>query len=69
MLGAIKNKGFLLTYWLVSAASVGLLLFGGPRGWLGPSGSRGKVTKQSNKDTVRSRGPTFIWAGGYHGGK
>ncbi|MCA9720159.1 MAG: hypothetical protein H6713_25075 [Myxococcales bacterium] len=69
MLGAIKFKGFLLTYWLVAGASLALLLLGGPRGWLGPGGSRGKVTKQSNKDTVRSRGPTFIWAGGYHGGK
>jgi len=63
-----------IAYWVVSAGSLGLLLFEAPAGALLTSEpERGKVTMQPGPNggpTVRGGGPTFIWlGGGYQGGK
>jgi len=67
-----------IAYWVVSAGSLGLLLFEAPTGsLLTMAPERGKVTAsqpspgsaQGTSPTVRG-GPAFIWlGGGYHGGK
>ncbi len=64
----------LALYTLLSAASLGLLLFEAPRGGLLTSApERGKVGKadpRTGGPTVRGVGPAFIYlGGGYHGGK
>ena len=64
-----------LAYWIVSAGSIGLLMFEAPSGsLLTAAPERGKVTLDKsgkNKGTTTVRGgPAFIWlGGGYHGGK
>ncbi|MCX4243579.1 hypothetical protein [Paraliomyxa miuraensis] len=65
-----------IAYWVVSAGSLGLLMFEAPSGsMLTTSPERGKVTSQpsapgSGGSTVRGHRSTFIWlGGGYHGGK
>jgi hypothetical protein len=57
-----------IVYWALSAGSLGLLAFEGPRGALLTSTpERGQVSKDGQ--SVRGR-PVFIWAGGgYQGGK
>jgi hypothetical protein len=66
-----------IAYWVVSAGSLGLLLFEAPSGaLLSTEPERGKVTMTqpgpggaNASPTVRG-GPTFIWlGGGYQGGK
>ncbi len=65
-----------IVYWVVSAASIGLLAFEAPSGALLTSApERGKVTLSNTPQgpagtrTVRG-GPSFIWlGGGYQGGK
>ncbi len=64
-----------IAYWIVSASSLGVLMFEAPSGSLLTSApERGKVTLSKpkaggGKPTVRG-GPMFIWlGGGYHGGK
>lgn len=63
-----------IAYWVVSAGSLGVLLFEAPSGaLLTTAPERGKVTASPTQGkgspTVRG-GPTFIWlGGGYHGGK
>ena len=66
---------FKIAYFVLSASTVGLLVYEAPSGALLTSTpERGKVTlSKTDKDpsgrTVRG-GPTFIWlGGGYHGGK
>lgn len=65
---------FKIAYFVLSASTLGLLVFEAPSGSLLTSApERGKVTlskdgKQQGR-TVRS-GPAFVWlGGGYHGGK
>ncbi|MCH9684626.1 MAG: hypothetical protein K0V04_24535 [Deltaproteobacteria bacterium] len=67
---------FKIAYILVSASSMGLLLFEAPSGALLTSTpERGKVqisqpVKGSGKNPTVRGGPGFIWlGGGYHGGK
>lgn len=68
---AVRHKKLLYSYWAMSALALAFLAFAGPRGWLlTPAGARGKAERRAQIDTVRSRGPVFVWAGGgYHGGK
>ena len=58
-------------YILLSAASLGLMLFEAPSGdLLTSTPERGKVERKINpnaKTTVRA--PMFVFLGGYHGGK
>ena len=60
-----------VVYWVLSVASLGLLLFEAPSGSLLTfSPERGKVTTDPKGKTVRGGRPAFIWlGGGYHGGK
>jgi hypothetical protein len=63
-----------IAYWVVSAGSLGLLLFEAPSGaLLTTEPERGKVTLSQHEPggpTVRGGGGTFIWlGGGYQGGK
>lgn len=65
-----------IAYWVVSASSLGVLMFEAPSGsMLTTAPERGKVTSQPSKGssggpTVRGHRSTFIWlGGGYHGGK
>jgi len=61
------------SYILLSAASLGLLLFEAPRGkLLTGTPERGKVEQQAQPASAGShtvRSAYFVFIGGYHGGK
>ena len=62
---------FKILYLLASGATLGLLIFEAPNGsLLSTTPEKGQVGSAPPGQTVRGRGPTFIYlGGGYHGGK